>query len=254
MLKEKFDLSGKKALVTGGGRGIGQAISLALAEAGADVAISSRKQEALDATAEKIRAYGVEALAVAGHVGKPEDVKRVVAEVKEAFGGIDILVNNAATNPALGPAIFVDEKIFDKIFEVNVKGPFMMTKAVQPIMAERGGGTIINLASTAGISPAPMLGVYSVSKSAVIGMSKMFASELGCFGIRVNVVAPGLIKTDFSKAIWSSESVLKDQLAKQPIPRLGEPIDPAAAVLFLASDASSFMTGSVIVCDGGATV
>jgi dehydrogenase/reductase SDR family member 4 len=254
MIKEKFDLSGKKALVTGGGRGIGEAISLALAEAGADVAIMSRKQAALDATAEKIKEYGVAALAVAGHVGKSEDVKRVVAEVKEAFGGIDILVNNAATNPALGPAIFVDDKIFDKIFEVNVKGPFMMIKAVQPIMSEQGGGTIINLASTAGISPAPMLGVYSVSKSAVIGMSKMFAGELGCFGIRVNVVAPGLIKTDFSQAIWSSEAVLKDQLAKQPIPRIGETIDPAAAVLFLASEASSFMTGSVIVCDGGSTI
>jgi NAD(P)-dependent dehydrogenase (short-subunit alcohol dehydrogenase family) len=248
---EIFSLQGKSALVTGGSRGIGASICTALADAGADVAVVSRKLDKCEEVASAVRAKGRRALAISAHVGKSEDCERAVDETVKAFGRIDILVNNAAANPTFGPAIYCSDDAFTKIFDVNVKGPFMLIKKVQPIMEQAGGGAIVNIGSVAGIVPPPMIGMYGVSKAALIHLTKVFAKELGTYGIRVNAVAPGLVKTDFSKAIWSEEDVMTDFLCKQPIQRLALPEDVVGAVLFLASPASAMITGTVVTVDGG---
>jgi NAD(P)-dependent dehydrogenase (short-subunit alcohol dehydrogenase family) len=248
---EVFSLKGKTALVTGGSRGIGAAICESLAEAGADVAVVSRKVEKCELVAEKVRSKGARAIAVGAHVGKAEDCQRAVEATIQEFGGIDILVNNAATNPVFGPSADCSDDAFDKIFAVNVKGPFMLTKLVLPHMEKRGGGAIVNVVSVAGLVPAPMIGVYSMSKAALIHQTKTFAKELGVYGVRVNAVAPGLVKTDFSRALWEAEEMIKEFLGKQPIQKLAEPRDICGAVVFLASPASAMMTGSIVVVDGG---
>jgi NAD(P)-dependent dehydrogenase (short-subunit alcohol dehydrogenase family) len=187
-------------------------------------------------------------------VGDPAAIRRLVDATVERYGGLDIVVNNAATNPAFGPVIAVDEGLFDKIYEINVKGPFMVAKAAQPIMAARGGGVIVNIASMAGLSPEPMLGFYSVSKAALIMLTKVLAAEWGAANIRVNAVLPGLIKTKFSRALWENDAILKRTLDQQAIPTLGEPEDVAGIVAFLASDAARFMTGGLYTVDGGYTI
>jgi NAD(P)-dependent dehydrogenase (short-subunit alcohol dehydrogenase family) len=249
-----FDLGGRVTLVTGASRGIGRAIAHAFAAAGARVAVASRKQESLDRVAREIADAGGEPLAVACHTGRPEEVAELVAAVEEAWGGIDVLVNNAATNPHFGPLLTADEAHWDKTFEVNVKGYFHLAKACAPSMRERGGGSIVNVASIAGHLPYRGLGVYSVSKAAVLMLTKVLARELAGDGIRVNAIAPGLIETRFSEALWADPDVRDRVLATVPQGRIGRPEELTGLALYLASDASTYTTGAVFFVDGGESV
>jgi NAD(P)-dependent dehydrogenase (short-subunit alcohol dehydrogenase family) len=248
---EMFSLKGRAALVTGGSRGIGAEICRAFAEAGADVAVVSRKIANCESVAEELRSKGAKAVAIGANIGKSEDCDRAVEETVKAFGRLDILVNNAATSLSFGPSMDCPEDAFSKMFDVNVKGPFMMTRRAMPHMEKAGGGSVVNISSTGGIVPPPMIGIYGATKAGLIHLSKVMAKELGAYGIRVNVVAPGLVRTEFSRALWDNEEILKDFLCRQPIQRLTEPQDITGAVLFLASPASSMVTGEILVVDGG---
>jgi len=246
-----FDLSGRVALVTGASRGIGSAIAEILAEHGAQVVLSSRKQADLDAEAERINAlYPEKAVAIAAHAGKPEDLERLVQQVMERFSRIDILINNAATNPYFGPVLGAELSAWDKTFEVNLRGIFVLTRLVYRVSMEAHGGAIVNIASIGGIRPGLGLGVYNVSKAAVIMLTRQLARELGG-QVRVNAVAPGLVKTRFAEALWGNQEILDRVLAQNPMGRIGVPSEVAAAVLFLASDAASYVNGEVLVVDGG---
>ena len=249
-----FDLSGRVALVTGASRGIGRAIAHAYAAAGARVALTSRKQEALDGVAREIADAGGEPLPVACHTGRPEEVADLVEAVEEAWGGVDVLVNNAATNPHFGPLLTAEEGHWDKTFEVNVKGYFHVAKACVPSMRERGGGSIVNVASVAGHLPYRGLGVYSVTKAAVLMMTKVLARELAGDEIRVNAIAPGLIETRFSEALRTDPDVRDRVLANVPQGRIGRPEELTGIALYLASDAASYTTGAVFFVDGGESV
>jgi NAD(P)-dependent dehydrogenase (short-subunit alcohol dehydrogenase family) len=245
MYREMFDLTGRVAVVTGGSRGIGEAIAMALAEHGAKIVLSSRKIEGLNAVKEQIEAAGGQAICIPAHMGKPESL--------QAYGTLDILVNNAATNPIFGPIMdTADEGAWEQIMNVNVKGVFFLIKAAAKVMLEKGSGTIINVSSEAAVKPTPFLGIYSVSKAALDMVTKSFALELGSRGIRVNGIAPGLVKTHFSKALWSNEMI--KQAAESKIPRgsMGQPEEIGGLAVFLASDASSFINGQTIIADGGA--
>ena len=248
-----FDLTGKVAIVTGASRGIGAAIALALAGAGAHVVLASRKQEGLDAVAAEIVANGGQALALAAHTGDQTAVARLVAQTVDACGGVDILVNNAATNPHFGPILTADESLWDKTLDVNVKGYFRMAQACAPHMAARGG-KIINMASVAGLAPQPGMGVYSVTKAAVIMLTEVLAAELAPQNIQVNAIAPGFVKTKFSAAIWSNPALNDATLAAIPQQRMAAPEELTGTVLYLASAASSFTTGTTLVVDGGQMV
>ena len=246
-----FDLTGKVALITGASRGIGQAIAEAYAAAGAKVVLASRKQEALDEVAEIIRSNGGEALPIAAHTGDDDAVNELVAKATEAYGGIDIAVNNAATNPHFGPVMTAEESHWDKIMDVNVKGYFRVAKGCASSMKARGGGKIINIASIAGLAPQPGMGVYCVSKAAVLMLTQVLAAELAADNIQVNAIAPGFIKTKFSAAIWSN-SAINDAVMKQiPQGRMAEPEELTGMALYLASGASSFTTGATMLIDGG---
>jgi len=247
----RFDLSGRVALVTGASRGIGSAIAESLAEHGAQVVLSSRKQADLDTEAERINAlYAERATAIAAHAGRPEDLGRLVHAVMERFSRIDILVNNAATNPYMGPVLGADPSAWDKTFEVNVRGVFLLTKLVYEASMESHGGSIVNVASTGGLKPGIGLGVYNITKAAVIMLTRQLARELGG-QVRVNAVAPGLIKTRFAEALWGNQEILDRILSFNPMGRNGLPEEVASAVLFLASDAASYVNGEVLVVDGG---
>jgi NAD(P)-dependent dehydrogenase (short-subunit alcohol dehydrogenase family) len=247
----RFDLSGRVALVTGASRGIGSAIANILAEHGATVVLSSRKQADLDAEAERINAEHPEkAVAIAAHAGRPEDMERLVKEVIERFSRIDILVNNAATNPYMGPVLGADLTAWDKTFEVNVRGMFVLTKLVYEASMEERGGAIVNVASIGGLRPGIGLGVYNVTKAAVIMLTRQLAREVGG-KVRVNAIAPGLIKTRFAEALWGNEAILDRVLSQNPMGRIGTPDEVASAVLFLVSDAASYVNGEVLVVDGG---
>lgn len=248
-----FDLRDKVAIITGASKGIGKAIAHALGDHGAKVVVSSRSQEAVDEVAVELSSAGIEARGIAAHMGEPENIQQLVDHAVEEFGGVDILVNNAATNPVFGPLLQTDAAIFDKIMSVNVKGPFELAKKVQPIMMARGGGSIINISSIGGISPENLLGIYSVSKAALISLTKVMAKEWGGAGIRANVVCPGLIKTKFSQALWSNEKMLKHITGDIPLPRMGLPEEVSGLAVFLASGASSYCTGGVYTVDGGYT-
>ena len=247
----RFDLSGRVALVTGASRGIGGSIAEILAEHGAQVVLSSRKQTDLDAEAERINAqYPERATAIAAHAGRPEDLERLVNEVIGRFSRIDILVNNAATNPYFGPLIGADLGVWDKTFEVNLRGYFVLTKLVYQASMEAHGGAIVNVASIGGIRPGIGLGVYNITKAGVIMLTRALARELGG-KIRVNAVAPGVIKTRFAEALWGNQEILDRVLTSNPMARIGVPDEVASAVLFLVSDAASYVNGEVIVIDGG---
>jgi NAD(P)-dependent dehydrogenase (short-subunit alcohol dehydrogenase family) len=249
-----FDLTGRVAVVTGASRGIGEAIARALAAAGARVVLASRKLEGLQAVADSIQANGGEAFAVACHTGRAADAEALAARAEEAFGGMDILVNNAATSPYFGPLLEAEESHWDKTFEVNVKGYVHMMRACVPRMRARGGGRIINIASVAGLVPHGGLGVYGVTKAAVLMLTRTVAAELAQDGIRVNAIAPGLIETRFSEALWSTPEALERALRAIPQRRVGTTDDLIGAALYLASDASAYTTGSVLVVDGGQTL
>ncbi|MBP6016178.1 MAG: glucose 1-dehydrogenase [Candidatus Promineofilum sp.] len=246
-----FDLTGKVALITGGSRGIGLAVAEAYAAAGARVALASRKQAAVDEAAEKLQRNGGEALAVAAHTGDGAAVAALIERVVDYFGGIDILVNNAATNPHFGPFLSAEDSHWDKILDVNVKGYFRVAKACVPSMRARGGGKIINVASVAGLGPQPMMGVYCVSKAAVLMMTEVLASELAADNIQVNAIAPGFVKTKFSEVLWSTPEINEQLVKAVPQRRMAEPEEIAGIAVYLASAASSFTTGATFVVDGG---
>jgi NAD(P)-dependent dehydrogenase (short-subunit alcohol dehydrogenase family) len=250
----EFSLAGKAALITGASRGIGRAIALRLAQAGARVVVSSRKLEGVQPVADEIKAAGGEALAVQAHVGKSEDVMVLVARTLEAFGRVDIVVNNAGTNPHFGPLLTADEGLWSKTFDTNATGVFRVCQAVAPHMEKQGGGKIINVASIAGLRPSPGMGIYSVSKAAIIMLTQVLALELGRANIQVNAIAPGVIKTHLSQVLWQTPQIAEPILNRTPLGRFGEPEDVAGLALFLASPASDYVTGSVFVVDGGLNV
>ncbi|MBI5602294.1 MAG: glucose 1-dehydrogenase [Deltaproteobacteria bacterium] len=248
-----FSLNGKVVLITGASRGIGQAAAIGMAQAGADIAIASRKLPDLERVAEEVRRTGKKCLPVAAHVARIEEVNNLVTKVLEEFGRIDILVNNAATNPTMAPALDVDERGWDAIMNLNLKGLFFLSQAVARIMKEKGGGKIINVASIAGISP-DLLPVYSISKAGVIMATKVMAQQWAPYNIRANCVAPGLTKTRFSEALWNNPAILNIAMSRTPMARVAEPEEMVGAIIFLASDASSYVTGQVIAVDGGTTI
>ncbi len=247
----RFRREGRVALVTGASKGIGEAIARARAEAGARVVVSSRKQEAVDEVAHAIAAAGGEALAVAANVGRPGEAEALVDRAVAHFGGVDVVVNNAAANPVFGPVLDTDEGVFDKILAVNVKGPLALCRRAYASMKARGAGSVINVSSIGGISPEPGLGLYSVSKAALVSLTQVLAMEWGPEGIRANVICPGLIQTKFSQTLWGNPRLLEHTLAQQPIRRIGVPEDVAGLALFLASDAAAYCTGGVYMVDGG---
>lgn len=253
-ISNKFRLDNNVAIVTGASKGIGKAIALALGQQGAKVVIASRKQEAVDETAKEFLAEGIDAIGIAAHMGDIGQIKSLVEKTVKHFGGIDIVVNNAAANPSFGPVIETDHSVFDKIMNVNVKGPLELCKLAYSIMKSRGGGSVINISSIEGITPGAGLGLYSVSKASLIALTKVLAKEWGIDRIRANVICPGLVKTKFSEALTGNEKILRHVMAKQALPQLAEPEDIAGLALFLASDASSFCTGAVYTADGGYTI
>ena len=248
-----ISLKGKVALITGASRGIGKAISLEMAGAGADIVLVSRKQADLEKVAAEIRAAGRRALPLAAHMGRMEDIGNMVNKAKQEFGRIDILVNNAATNPTMDPAIDVSERAWDSIMNLNVKGLFFLSQAVARVMREHGGGCIINISSAAGVTP-DILPVYSVSKASVIMVTKVIAKEWAQYGIRVNTISPGETKTQFSEALWGNPEICKHILEMTPLKRIAEPEEMAGAAVFLASDKASFITGQNLIVDGGMTI
>jgi NAD(P)-dependent dehydrogenase (short-subunit alcohol dehydrogenase family) len=247
----RLNLTGRVALVTGASRGIGSAIANALAEQGADVVLSSRKQPDLDAEAERINAHHPgKAVAIAAHAGRQDDLERLVKAVMERHGRIDILVNNAASNPYFGSLIDADLAAWDKTFEVNLRGVFLLTKLVYQASMEKHGGAIVNVASVGGLRPGFGLGIYNISKAGVIMLTRQLAKEMGG-KVRVNAIAPGLVRTRFAQALWGNEEIMKRVVASNPMGRIGEPDEIAGAVVFLVSDAASYVNGEVLVIDGG---
>ena len=241
-------------VVTGASRGIGEAIAEAFAAAGARVVLASRKLEGVETVAERLRGAGGEALAVACHTGREAEVQALMARAREAFGGVDVLVNNAATNPYFGPLLDAAESHWDKTFEVNVKGYVHAVRAAVPLMRERGGGAVVNVASVAGLVPHGGLRALRRPKAAVLMLTRTLAAELAAENIRVNAIAPGLIQTRFSEALWATPEARDRALATIPQGRMGQPGDLTGAVLHLASDAARFTTGAVLVIDGGQTL
>jgi NAD(P)-dependent dehydrogenase (short-subunit alcohol dehydrogenase family) len=250
----RFRLDGKVAVVTGASRGIGEAIARALGDAGARVVVAARKIESCAAVADAITQTGGQAMAASVHMGDPTSIEKLVDDVVARFGGIDVVVNNAATNPVFGPLLDADAGAFQKIFDVNVRGPFLLCKRAQPSMVARGGGSIVHISSIEGISPAMGLALYASSKAALINLSKSMAQEWGGANIRSNVIAPGLVKTKFAQAIWSDDNIREHVVGDQPIARVAEPEEIAGMALFLASPASSYCTGAVYTVDGGNTL
>jgi dehydrogenase/reductase SDR family member 4 len=250
-ITRKFDLSNKVAIVTGASKGIGKSIAKAFAEQGAKVVVSSRKQDSVDDVARELNDAGYISLAIAAHMGSIEQIDHLVLKTIEQFGGVDIIVNNAAINPSYGPMYDSGPEVFDKIMQVNVKGPLELARKVYTSMKSRGGGSVINISSIEGITPGAGLGLYSISKSALIALTKVQARECGPYKIRANVICPGLINTKFSAALISDQVTLNHIMQKQALPMLAEPDDLAGLALFLASDASAFCTGGVYVADGG---
>ena len=250
---DRFSLQGRAALVTGGSRGIGRAIAIALAGAGAKVAVSSRKADACQAVADEITAAGGTAIAVPGHAGRADEIERTVATVMESFGRLDILVNNAATNPQFGPLVDTTEAAFDKVNEVNVKGPWLFAREAHRAWMGANGGSILNIASIGGLKSEPFLGAYGATKAALVSLTRTLAREMGGQGIRVNAIAPGLIRTDFARVLVETPEIHDRAVAATCIGRVGEPDEIANAALFLVSDAASYVTGTVLVVDGGST-
>ncbi len=253
-ISENFRLDGKVAIVTGASKGIGKYIALALAQQGAKVVVSSRKLDAVTEVANEFKAAGLDAVGIPCHMGDDAQVRALAEQTISNFGGIDIIVNNAAANPVFGPVQDAGDDAFDKIMDVNVKGPLNLAKYAYDAMKSRGGGSVVNISSIEGITPGQGLGLYSVSKAALIQLTKVLAREWGPDSIRANAICPGLIETKFSEALTSNEKILKMVMMKQALPMLAQPEDIAGLALFLASDASKFVTGAAISADGGYTI
>jgi NAD(P)-dependent dehydrogenase (short-subunit alcohol dehydrogenase family) len=244
-------LSDKVAIVTGASRGIGRAIAELFAKEGAAVVICGRKQESLDQVANGLKDLSGSIVPVACHVGRLEDLESLVDRATREFGKIDILVNNAGTNIAQGPALQMTDAQFDKMVEINLKSAYRLTRLVALGMCERGSGSIVNIASIAGIRPQSQSLLYSMTKAALIMLTQSYALELGPNGVRVNAIAPGLVETTLSEYYWKDEARFQPLMERQPIKHLGQPVEIAEVALMLASDSSSYLTGQTIVVDGG---
>lgn len=246
-----FDLDGRIALVSGASRGIGESIARLLAQQGAHVIVVSRRLDGCQRVADSINAGGDQATAMACHIGETEQIQDLFARIRATFGRLDILVNNAATNPQFGSVLDVDLGAFQKTVDVNVRGYFFMSVEAGKLMREHGGGSIINVASINGVSPGVFQGVYSMTKAAVINMTKAFAKECAGFNIRCNALLPGLTDTRFASALVENQAILKTALVQIPLKRVAQPEEMAGAVLYLASSASSYTTGTALNVDGG---
>jgi dehydrogenase/reductase SDR family protein 4 len=252
-MSASISLKGKVALVTGGGRGIGKAITKKFAEAGASVVIASRKMENLKATADEFASLPGKIVPMECHVGRKDQLESLVQAIEKQLGPVDILVNNSATNIGQGPSLEVSDEMVDKMIEVNIKAAMRLVRLTLPKMIERKSGSVINIASIAGLRPQPGGLLYSFTKAGLIMMTRTWACEFGPKGVRFNAIAPGLIQTDFSEYFWKNEAHRARLEATQPIPHLGQPDEIGFAALYLASDEASYVTGQVIVIDGGAT-
>lgn len=252
-MSDPFDLTGKVAIVTGASRGIGKAIAAQLARAGSAVVLASRRQEALDEVAAEIMAAGGQALGIAAHNGDKAALRQLVERTTAQFGRLDILVNNAATNPHFGSILEADDSYWRKTLDVNLLGNVWLTQAAVRAMRINGGGKIINVASIVGLKPGRYQGIYSISKAAIVSLTQTLAQELGADNIQVNAIAPGLIQTKFAQALWGNPDLLGQVLAQTPAGRIGQPADIAGLALLLASSAADFTTGAVFVVDGGLT-
>lgn len=251
---DSFSLRGKTAIVTGSSRGIGRAIATAFARAGARVVITSRKADPCNEVAQQIRAAGGEAIAVPCNISSKEQIQVLVEQTEQAFGPADVLVCNAAVNPFYGPMSEIPDEAFRKVLDVNILSNLWLVNRVAPQMAARGGGSIVVVSSIAGLIGSRVLGAYAISKAADMQLVRNLALEWGKHGIRANCIAPGLIKTDFAKALWDNPQTLAGALASSPLNMIGEPEDIAGAALLLASDAGRFITGTTLTIDGGAMV
>jgi len=254
MATDLFDLSGKTALITGASRGIGKAIAELLAEQGAHVIISSRKIEGCAAVAAEIEARGGSAEAMACHIGDLQQIESAIGQIRARHGKLDILVNNAAINPYFGHILDTPPDAFQKTIDVNMRGYFYMSVEAGKLMRETGGGAIVNTASINALKPPPMQAIYSITKAAVVNMTRAFAKECARFNIRCNALLPGLTKTEFAGALFEDEKFYNHAIAQIPMRRHAEPGEMAGAVLYLVSDAASFTTGEILVVDGGMTV
>ncbi len=246
-----FSLEGKIALITGGSRGIGEAIAMALSEYGAHCVLISRKLEGLQIVKEKIEAQGGKADAIACHVGHMDQIENLFAQIEEKFSKLDILVNNAATNPYFGEMIGAEERAWNKTLEVNLKGPFFLTQHAAKLMEKGGGGAVVNVSSVVARQPGPMQGIYSITKAALVAMTQAYAKELAGKNIRVNALLPGVVDTKFSEALLTTDWIYDAMMKNVPLNRPAQPVELAGAVLYLVSEAASYTTGTTIVCDGG---
>jgi NAD(P)-dependent dehydrogenase (short-subunit alcohol dehydrogenase family) len=253
-VRSLFDLTGKVAVVTGSSRGIGRSIAEALAAFGAKVVVSSRKPEACEAVKEAITAKGGQAIVVPCNIGSKDDLARLVGETNEAYGAIDVLVCNAAVNPHFGPSQEIPDGAFDKVMASNIRSNHWLCQMTIPAMAERGGGSVVIVSSIGGLKGSALLGAYGISKAADMQMARNLAVEWGPRNVRVNCIAPGLVRTDFARALWENPAIHDKTVQTYPLRRIGEPHEIAGAAVFLASPAGSFTTGQVIVVDGGATI
>ncbi len=249
-----FDLTGKVAIVTGSSRGIGRSIAETMAGLGARVVVSSRKIEACEPVVEGIRERGGEAIAIACNISRKPEVEALIAGTQERFGPVDILVCNAAVNPVYGPMSSLSDEAFDKIMGANVKSNLWLCNLVIPGMAERGGGAVVIVSSIAGLRGTGVIGGYGISKAADFALARNLAVEWGPRNVRINCIAPGLIKTDFARALWEDEQALEQRNSQTPLRRIGTPGEIGPVAAFLASPAASFMTGQTIVVDGGVMI
>jgi NAD(P)-dependent dehydrogenase (short-subunit alcohol dehydrogenase family) len=253
-MSNRFDLSGKNAIVTGATRGIGLAIVRGYAEAGANVTLCGRKQETVDAALAELGPVKDKVLGVVAHVGKNEDLEKLLDAAEKKFGSVNVLVNNAGTNPYFGPILDSEDRAWDKTMDVNLKGPYVLSRMVAKKMVQTGGGSILNIASVAGLQAAAYQGIYSVSKAGLIMLTKVMARELGRQKVRVNCICPGVIRTHLAEALWKDEARLKEFVKNKSLGRIGETEEIVGAAIYFASDASSFATGAALVIDGGMVI
>lgn len=254
MKKSPFDLTGHVAVITGSSKGIGRSIAETMAAMGAKVVVSSRKADACEEVATGIRKAGGEATVIACNIGRRPEVEGLIKGALEKYGRIDALVCNAAVNPYFGPLVDIKDEQWDKIMESNIRSNLWLANLAAPGMAERGGGTITIVSSIGGLKGSAKLGAYGISKAADFGLARALAVEWGPKNVRVNAIAPGLVKTDFARALWEDKANLAKRLESSPLKRIGEPEDIGGVAAFLASPAAAFITGQVIVADGGVTI